>query len=132
MSGDLSNYEHNNGFTSSIDDVSSSSYHVKQMDRPSQTTYLTSISQQPVTQHRPLYIPTMNDLLTDAGTARATLAASKESPNGTVEDDYAKRHQDQTVRLPLPGLPSRIIVCIHGGGKYVRLMTRERHFGKYR
>ncbi|KAL8860755.1 MAG: hypothetical protein Q9178_002785 [Gyalolechia marmorata] len=59
--------------------------------------YLTAIKQQPITvEHQP-YTPKHGDQLSDAGTARATLAVSNESPNGTTEDGYAPKHQHQTV-----------------------------------
>lgn len=68
--------------------------------------YLTSIKQQPITvEHKP-YVPKSGDELIDAGTARATLAVSNESPNGTVEDDYAAKNQHLTVReYHLPYIP---------------------------
>ncbi|KAL8761291.1 MAG: hypothetical protein Q9184_002586 [Pyrenodesmia sp. 2 TL-2023] len=59
--------------------------------------YLTSINQQPITvEHKPC-VPKSRDELIDAGTARATLAVSNESPNGTVDDDYAAKNQHLTV-----------------------------------
>lgn len=63
------------------------------IDRP----YCNSISEAPITVERKSYVPSPNDILIDAGTPRATLAASKESPNGTVEGDWAAKHQHQTV-----------------------------------
>lgn len=60
--------------------------------------YITAIKQQPITvSHKP-YTPKPFDRLHDAGTARATVAVSNESPNGTTEDGYALKHQHQTVR----------------------------------
>ncbi|KAL8881142.1 MAG: hypothetical protein Q9198_001596, partial [Flavoplaca austrocitrina] len=60
-------------------------------------TYVTAIQQQPITvEHKP-YIPKYGAQLTDAGTARATVAVSNDSPNGTTEDGYAAKHQHQTV-----------------------------------
>ncbi|KAL9006318.1 MAG: hypothetical protein Q9188_000917 [Gyalolechia gomerana] len=62
-----------------------------------QKQYATAIEQQPITlEHKP-YIPKISDRLIDAGTARATLAASKESPNGTTVDGYAANSQRRTV-----------------------------------
>ncbi|KAI4248850.1 MAG: hypothetical protein L6R40_000862 [Gallowayella cf. fulva] len=59
--------------------------------------YITAIKQQPITvSHKP-YTPKPFDRLHDAGTARATVAVSNESPNGTTEDGYALKHQHQTV-----------------------------------
>ena len=65
-----------------------------------QLAFKTEIPEQPVTQQRQPYIPSAEDHLTDLGVARATIAASKEHPNGTTEDDYAQRHQHQTVSKP--------------------------------
>ena len=65
-----------------------------------QLAFKTDIPEQPVTQKRQPYIPSAEDHLTDLGVARATIAASKEHPNGTTEDDYARRHQHQTVSKP--------------------------------
>lgn len=49
-------------------------------------------------EHKP-YTPKHGEQLINAGTARATLAVSTESPNGTTEDGYAAKHQHQTVQL---------------------------------
>ncbi|MCJ1408245.1 hypothetical protein MMC19_002319 [Ptychographa xylographoides] len=57
--------------------------------------FKTSIPQQPITEIRQPYVPKDGDPLLDAGTARATIAASKESPNGTP--GWAETHQHQTV-----------------------------------
>ncbi|TKA72184.1 hypothetical protein B0A49_02891 [Cryomyces minteri] len=59
--------------------------------------YSTSIVEVPITCERKPYIPQEHDALIDAGTARATIAPSKESPNGTTEGDWAKNHSHQTV-----------------------------------
>ena len=66
-----------------------------------QLAFKTEIPEQPVTQERQPYIPSAEDRLTDLGVARATIAASKEHPNGTTEDEYAQRHQHQTVSKSL-------------------------------
>ncbi|MCJ1472439.1 hypothetical protein MMC13_001087 [Lambiella insularis] len=55
----------------------------------------TSIVEQPVTIQRQPYVPNEADSLVDAGVARATIAASKEMPNGTP--GYAQKHQNMTV-----------------------------------
>ncbi len=60
--------------------------------------YTISIKQQPITVEHEPYVPKPGDELIDAGTARATLAVSKENPNGTVENDYAAKNQHLTVR----------------------------------
>ena len=62
-----------------------------------QKLFKTAIPEQPVTQERRPFLPTPESVLQNAGTARATLAASREKPNGTVEDGYAGVHQNQTV-----------------------------------
>lgn len=68
-------------------------------NEPIDKPYYNSISEAPITLERTSYIPGHNEILIDAGTPRATLAASKESPNGTVEGDWAAKHQHQTVRF---------------------------------
>ena len=62
-----------------------------------QKPFKTAIHEQPVTQERRPFLPPPESVLQNAGTARATLAASHEKPNGTVEDGYAGVHQNQTV-----------------------------------
>ena len=58
--------------------------------------FMTTVSQQPVTSQRRLYIPT-DDVPANAGVARANIAATREKPNGTTENDYAARHAHETV-----------------------------------
>lgn len=81
------------------DDTSSASDNcvVRYTNGPGQKPYKVAIRQQPVTELRKPYVPKEGDALKDSGTARANIAASKESPNGTTEADYAGRHQNQTV-----------------------------------
>ena len=62
-----------------------------------QEPFKTVIRGQPVTHERKPYVPQEGDRLINAGSARATIAASKESPNGTTDGNYAKDHQHQTV-----------------------------------
>ena len=62
-----------------------------------QAPFVTAIPEQAVTEARAPYLPAPNSKLTCAGTARATIAASSEKPNGTTEHDYARKHQHQTV-----------------------------------
>lgn len=62
-----------------------------------QKPFKTAIAEQPVTEERYPFLPPPDSLLHDAGTARATLAASREKPNGTTENGYADTHQNQTV-----------------------------------
>lgn len=54
-----------------------------------------------VTVERLPYYPKPGDRLLDPGTARATLAPTNESPHGTTEGDWARKHQHQTVRVSL-------------------------------
>jgi peroxygenase len=61
--------------------------------------YDIAIPQVPVTEKRKPYVPAPGDPLVDPGTARANLAPSLESPNGTTKDDWAGRHKHQTVCL---------------------------------
>ncbi|KAK5100238.1 hypothetical protein LTR70_001774 [Exophiala xenobiotica] len=51
----------------------------------------------PVTELRKPFQPIDGDAFKDAATARATIAASREHPNGTTEGGYAARHQHRTV-----------------------------------
>lgn len=58
----------------------------------------TSIDAVPVTVERKPYQPGVDKpRLAHAGVARANLAATHERPEGTTENDWAQRHQDQTV-----------------------------------
>jgi len=59
--------------------------------------YKVAISEVPITEKRKPYVPGPEAELIDAGTARATLAASQENPEGTKKDNWAARHQHQTV-----------------------------------
>ena len=64
---------------------------------PPDKPYKVAIKEFPVTVERKPYVPSEDDPLVDAGTARATIAASKERPNGTTEHGWAAKHQHQTV-----------------------------------
>ncbi|KAJ4037351.1 hypothetical protein NW756_005644 [Fusarium oxysporum] len=58
----------------------------------------TSIDRVPVTVERKPYQPGIDKpRLAHAGVARANLAATHERPEGTIDDDWADRHRDQTV-----------------------------------
>ncbi|KAL2426895.1 putative peroxygenase 3 [Exophiala dermatitidis] len=58
----------------------------------------TSIPTVPITVERRPFIPSEDSQkLLDPGTARANIAPSVEQPNGTLEDDWAARHQHQSV-----------------------------------
>jgi len=59
--------------------------------------FKTKIFEQPVTNERKPYLPPPDSVLRNPGTARATIAASREKPNGTTEDNWAATHQHQTV-----------------------------------
>jgi hypothetical protein len=63
-----------------------------------------AIKEQPVTEEREPYVRSQFDPLVDAGTARANVAASKESPDGTEDGDYAEKHRNQTVRRRALGM----------------------------
>lgn len=71
-------------------------------DYPHEKPYSVAIRQQPITQQRKPYVPSKDGRLHDAGTARATIAASAESPNGTQDRNYTRDHQHQTVRSSSP------------------------------
>ena len=64
-----------------------------------QRPFKTAIAEQPVTEARKPFHPPPASVLQNAGTARATLAASHEKPNGTTENKYAGTHQNQTVLI---------------------------------
>ncbi|KAG9985260.1 Caleosin-domain-containing protein, partial [Aureobasidium melanogenum] len=66
-------------------------------DFPPGKQYSIAIKEVPVTVERLPYYPKDGDHLQDPGTARANIAASNESPNGTSQDDWAQNHQHQTV-----------------------------------
>ena len=68
-------------------------------DFPPGKQYNIAISEVPVTVERLPYHPKEGDRLQDPGTARANIAASNESPNGTLQDNWAEKHKHQTVRL---------------------------------
>ena len=74
---------------------SSDASFIKQSDTVDGQLYNTHIVEQPVTEQRVPYIPHDGDLLVNAGTPRATIAPSKEMPNGSVE--WANTHQHKTV-----------------------------------
>ena len=65
-----------------------------------QKPFKTAIAEQPVTEERRPFLPPPESVLQSAGTARATLAASHEKPNGTTENGWASTHQNQTVLFP--------------------------------
>lgn len=64
---------------------------------PPGKSYATGIEEAPLTLEHSPYIPGDNEPLLDPGTARATAAASKEAPNGTVDGGWTRKHQDKTV-----------------------------------
>lgn len=64
-----------------------------------QKPFKTTIAEQSVTEARKPFFPPPASVLQNAGTARATLASSREQPNGTTDSNYAGNHQDQTVFL---------------------------------
>jgi peroxygenase len=66
-------------------------------DFPPGKQYNIAISEVPVTVERLPYYPKEGDRLQDPGTARANIAASNESPNGTSQDNWAENHKHQTV-----------------------------------
>lgn len=61
--------------------------------------YSIAIREVPVTVERLPYYPKEGDRLQDPGTARVNIAVSNESPNGTLQDNWAEEHKHQTVRL---------------------------------
>lgn len=82
----------------SFDEVSDDHQLIRDVAQASfEKPWLTSIPEQPQTEQRKPFIGHKDERLSNAGTARAVIAASRESPNGTTEDDYAARHEQQTV-----------------------------------
>ncbi|ERF77156.1 hypothetical protein EPUS_08460 [Endocarpon pusillum Z07020] len=68
------------------------------VDDESEYGFTRTISEVLVTQQRLPFVPDATKTrLEHAGTARANVAASAEHPDGTKEDDWAARHQHQTV-----------------------------------
>lgn len=66
--------------------------------RDQEVSLRTAIPEVPVTQERtPFLQDDENAPLAHAGTARATIAASVDSPEGTRKGDWAKQHEHQTV-----------------------------------
>lgn len=63
-------------------------------DQWAEKPYSVSVPSVPVTCERIPYIPRPGDPLIDAGTARANVVASVESPNGT--EGWAEKHKDKT------------------------------------
>ena len=61
-----------------------------------------SVKEQPVTDERVPWIKKRGDLLENAGTARANIAATNEKPNGTVENNYTKDRSSKTVSQVRP------------------------------
>ncbi|KAF1982550.1 Caleosin-domain-containing protein [Aulographum hederae CBS 113979] len=59
--------------------------------------YKTALPNVPVTVERRPFVPQEDEKLVDAGTARVNIAATKEEPNGTHENNWAERHENQTV-----------------------------------
>lgn len=58
---------------------------------------VSAISTAPITVQRPAFQPCSSCTLQNAGTPRANLAPSVQSPNGTTENGYASRNAHQTV-----------------------------------
>jgi hypothetical protein len=77
--------KHSTGADSEAEDNGSGSFDV-------------AIKDSPVTQQKKPYIPKEGDLV-NAGVARANIAASVESPDGTTHDKYAAKHKHSTVKI---------------------------------
>lgn len=77
-------------------------------DYPPEKPYSIAVEDVPVTVERLPHFPKEGDRLLDPGTARATIAATNEAPNGTTEGGWAKKHEHQTVssrlRVSFPGI----------------------------
>lgn len=66
---------------------------------PKARPFATSVPGQQITAKRPVFAASDADGLVHAGTARANIAASVEHPDGTTEDDFARRYEHLTVSL---------------------------------
>ena len=64
---------------------------------PSGKPYSVCIDSVPVTVERLSYYPKPGDKLQDPGTARANIAPSNESPQGTLDENWYEDHKHQTV-----------------------------------
>ena len=82
-----------NGSTSEATTLAGSSDGLTITQKP----FKTAIAEQSVTKERKPFLPPPESVLQNAGTARATLAASREKPNGTTGNGYADTHRNQTV-----------------------------------
>lgn len=67
-----------------------------------------AIPEVPITEKRKPYNPGNKEQLVNAGTARATIAASREYPKGTIKDDWARKHKHQTVHIML-SIPEHLL-----------------------
>lgn len=59
--------------------------------------FATAVDSVPVTQQRPVHIPSSDSQLAYPGVPRANLAATTDSPQGTQQNGHAAKHADQTV-----------------------------------
>ncbi|KAF1348745.1 Caleosin related protein-domain-containing protein [Delphinella strobiligena] len=64
---------------------------------PLEKPYSICLREVPVTVERRPHYPKEGDALLDPGTARVNIAPSNESPEGTTQDNWAKKHATQTV-----------------------------------
>ena len=64
---------------------------------PASAKYQVSIPEAPVTEKYKAHVPPEGSLLENSGIVRATYAPTSEAPNGTEKDDWAEKHQHQTV-----------------------------------
>ncbi len=65
---------------------------------PAGPRYRPSIPEAPITEKYKAHVPPENSQLKNSGLAYATYAPTSESPHGTEKDDWAEKHQHQTVR----------------------------------
>lgn len=81
--------------------------HAQAAFNPPAKPYKVAIKEYPVTLERLPYVPSENDPLVDAGTARAIIAPTREKPDGTTERNWVQNHQHQTVSSTLNPIPPK-------------------------
>nr|XP_036581158.1 caleosin domain containing protein [Colletotrichum truncatum]KAF6789426.1 caleosin domain containing protein [Colletotrichum truncatum] len=92
-----------------------------------------SIPEVPVTiQRKPFLQPEDDQKLAHTGTPRANIAATFEHPNGTTENDWAKKHRHQTVKtikkIILETLVLKLTLSITGPTATLRLLRHRQRW----
>ena len=58
-----------------------------------------SIVEAPITEQYKAHVPPTDTRLINSGIVQTTYAPTSESPYGTTKDDWAEKHQHQTVSI---------------------------------